>query len=303
MTSLIRSGLPALAVTMLFSATSAEAAVKCASAPSVIVSDKGKTDVFVVGSDGKAYQRTYGKDGKWVDLGGKCRYGISATSRKSGVDLFTVAQSGHLVHRAFNKDTGWGADWADVGATPGGKCISQPAAVTSPSGRIDVFVVGADNKMHQAILDGREWKWSSLGGECKHGPGATTRLGRIELLTVAQSGNLVRKTFNKEWSKEWADLGAPEKQKVTLAPAVALSPTGNLHAFIVGDDHKAYHLSSDGTKMNWAEMGGDCRQGIAAASYMNRLQVFTVAKSGHLVRRTFNKEWSKDWADLGQPAD
>lgn len=309
----VRAGLSLLAVGAFFATGSAEAAVTCSSAPAVAVSTTGQADVFVIGSDGKAYQRRMAEAGakegeasRWVDLGGQCRYGIAATSRLGRTDLFTVAKSGHLVHRTYTKDA-WTKDWADVGETPGGKCNSAPVAVTGKTGRLDVFVVGKDNKIHQATFEGERtgWKWSTVGGDTKYGPGAARHMGKIELFAIARSGHAVQKTLDKEWSKDFMDRGQPaETVKLDSAPAALVGTTGNFDVFVVGTNKKCYHLSGKGDTTTWAEVGGECRYGVGACSHLKSKSVYTVARSGHLVRLTHDgSTWGKDWADLGQPAD
>jgi hypothetical protein len=311
MTCFVRAGLSLLAVGALFAPGSARAAVTCSSAPATVSAKSGRVDVFVIGSDGKAYQRTLaGRDekspalGKWVDLGGQCRHGIAAIRHKGRVDLFTVAKSGHLVQRTHTKD-GW-KDWADVGATPGGQCTSAPAAVIGMTGRIDVFVAGKDKKIHQATYEGERtgWKWNTIGGDTKYGPGAARHTGMIELFGIARSGHVVQKTFKDKWT-DFVDRGAPaDRVKADSAPAALAGTTGNFDVFVIGDNKKCYQLSGSGTTANWSEIGGDCRYGVGACAHMKSKTIFTVARSGHLVRKGHDgSAWDKDWVDMGQPVE
>jgi len=317
MTYFVRTGLALLAVGALTAPASVRAAVTCSSAPAVVVSATGQADVFVIGSDGKAYQRTMAaraeagaKDagaGKWVEVGGQCRHGISAIRRLGRIDVFTVAKTGNLVQRTFTTKDGWSKDWADLGPTPGGKCTRSPAAIVGKTGRIDVFVVGNDNKIHQATYagEGTPWRWSTVGGETKYGPGAANHMGRIELFAIARTGHVAQKTFSKDWTKDFIDRGQPaERVKADSAPAVLVGTTGNFDVFVIGDDKKCYQLSGSGDTSNWANLGGECRYGVGTCSHLKSKTIFTVARSGHLVRRNHDgSAWGKDWSDLGQPAD
>jgi len=315
----VRASLCLLAVGAFFATGSARAAVTCSSAPAVVVSKTGQVNVFVIGSDGKAYQRRLAdraekagaraRDARpvnWVLLGGECRHGLAATSHMDRIDLFTVAKNGHLVHRSYNKD-GWGKDWADAGLTPGGKCISAPAAVTSLKGRIDVFVRGNDNMIHQATLDPARtgWKWATIGGNSKYGPGVTRRMGRLDVFVIARSGHVTQKTFDKGWSKDFTDRGQPAAGvKAGSAPAALVSTTGKYDVFVLGDNKRCYQLSGSGDTLNWADLGGECKYGVGGGSHLAKRMLFTVARSGHLVKRAYNgSTWDKDWADLGQPVD
>jgi hypothetical protein len=313
----VRASLPLLAVAAFLATGSARAAVTCSSAPSVVVSKTGEINVFVIGSDGKAYQRRMAhRDEKagapearpadWITLEGQCRHGIAATSHLGRMDVFTVAKNGHLVHKTFTKD-GWSKEWADVGATPGGKCTSAPAAVTSLTGRLDVLVVGNDNKVHQATLNPARtgWKWGTVGGDTRFGVGAARHLSRLDVFAVARNGHVAQKTYSKEWSKEFADRGAPaEKVKADSAPAALASTTGQFNVFVLGNDKKCYHLSGSGDTFNWANLGGECLYGVCACSHLKSKAIFTVARGGHLVKRNHDgSAWGKEWLDLGQPAN
>ena len=262
----VHASLPLLAVAAFLATGSARAAVTCSSAPSVVVSKTGEVNVFVIGSDGKAYQRRMAhrdekaeardaKDARpadWITLEGQCRHGIGATSYLGRMDVFTVAKNGHLVHKSFTKD-GWSKEWADVGETPGGKCNSAPTAITSMTGRLDVLVVGNDNKVHQATLNPARtgWRWSTVGGDTRYGVGAARHLSRLDVFAVARNGHVAQKTYSKEWSKEFADRGAPaDRVKADSAPAVLASTTGQFNVFVVGNDKKCYHLSGSGDTFN-----------------------------------------------------
>jgi len=295
-----------LALAALFLATVVSAAddrpVKCASAPVAVRGTTDGIDVFVVGSDKQAYQAIYdGKAWSWTNLGGICYHGIAATRTPTGrIDLFTVAKSGNLVQKTYSKV--WGKDWADLGPTPGGKCTSAPAAALTTTGNLNVFVIGADKKLHQASREGSEWKWSTVGGTCYRGAAAVAHLAQLDVFTVAKSGNLVQKTSSKGWTKDWVDLGATPGGKCISAPSAAVTTAGRFDLFVLGANKQAYQRFSQNGESKWESIGGDCQYGIAVtASPLGRMDIFTVAKSGNLVQKTYSKTWGKDWADLGSP--
>jgi hypothetical protein len=293
----------ALAVAVA-AATEARAAVKSSSSPAAVTSTTGRLDVFVIGSDKRMYRCTHdGKTAKWTSLGGQCYYGAGAVEGLTGrLDVFTVAKDGSLVQKTHDRE--WSKEWKSLGTTPGGKCTSAPAAVLGRRGRIVVFVLGADRKTHQCSYDGKAWSWSTVGGTCYYGVGAATGGKELGVFTVAKSGSLVEASYDGKWSKDWKDLEQPSGGKCASAPS-AVAGKGHMDVFVLGSDKKAYQAHHDGKNWKWSSLGGDCRYGIAATrSTTGKINVFTIAKSGSLVRRVFDgKTWSADWEDLGMPAE
>jgi hypothetical protein len=302
--------LVALAVP-LFAPGEVQAAVKCASPPAAVRGTAGRTDVFVVGSDKQIYHyRHAGKTGKWTSLGGSCQYGAGAAAGPTGrLDVFTVAKSGHLVQKTHTE--GWSKEWKDLGQTPGGKCSSAPVAVANEAGHLTVFVLGADKKVYQYTPGTKAGAWTSLGGSCQYGVGAAAGpAGRLDVFTVAKDGHLVQKTFTKAWGKEWHDLGIPPDKKCSSAPA-ATERGARVDVFVLGSakfslgmEMPMFQAKYDGKSWQWISLGGNCRYGVGVtATASGRLNVFTVAKSGHLVRKSYTKAWDKEWRDLGMPAE
>src|SRR3712207_4251771 len=107
-------------------------------------------------------------------------------------------------------------------------CYSAPAAVGGTTGRVDVFVLGSDYQVYQCFYDRDKWQWRSLGGNARHGVGASrSTTGQLHVFTVAKDGHLVQKVFDKDkWSKDWEDLGTPEGVRCVSAPAAVQGVTG-----------------------------------------------------------------------------
>jgi hypothetical protein len=292
----------ALAVVAL-AAEGARAAVTCASAPAAVRSITGHYDVFVLGSDKHVHQALFdGKTWRWVDLGGTCYQGVAATRSTAGrINLFSVDKDGNLIQRIYDRD--WAKEWTNLGRPSAGKCASAPAAVLSTAGRPNVFVLGDDRQVHQAAFDGSEWKWSTVGGTASFGAAATARLGKLDVFTVDKGGNLIRNTWDRNWGKDWENLGTPPGAKCASAPAALVSNRGHYNVFVLGTDKQAHTRVYDGKEWKWAPLGGMCQYGFAATdSGTGRVDLFGVDKDGNLIQRIYNKDWAKEWVNLKMPA-
>ncbi|HYO73145.1 MAG TPA: SH3 domain-containing protein, partial [Archangium sp.] len=86
--------------------------------------------------------------------------------------------------------------------TPSG-ATSDPSVVTWGTGRLDVFVRGADNALWHKWYDGSAWyAWQSLGGTLSSGPDAASwGAGRLDVFARDTSNNVVQKYYSgSAWS-------------------------------------------------------------------------------------------------------
>jgi hypothetical protein len=123
---------------------------KLTSSPAATSPASGVIDVFVRGTNGALYQRSWtGSWSNWISLGGQIAAGTSPAACSWGagrLDVFVEGTNGALYHRW---DTGTWSGWQNLG----GKLTSSPAAATAPgSSRIDVVVRGGDKGLWQKTL-------------------------------------------------------------------------------------------------------------------------------------------------------
>ena len=142
---------------------------------------------------------------------------------------------------------GW-SGWLPHGA-PAGVLVTGPAAaIRSPDGRIEVFVVdtgGGIWNLRQTSAGGPWSGWNafgSAGGGLDGRPAlAVNSEGRLELFVRGKDGVMWRRSQVAEtWWSDWVPGGSePPSISVELLdhPAVAVHPDGRLDVFMTGGAH------------------------------------------------------------------
>jgi hypothetical protein len=150
---------------------------------------------------------------------------------------------------------GW-SGWLPHGA-PAGVLVTGPvAAIRSPDGRIEVFVVDTGGSMwnlHQTSAGGPWSGWNafgSAGGGLDGRPAlAANAEGRLELFVRGKDGVMWRRSQTQVGGTEWSDwvsigIGLTDISVALLDhPAVAVHPDGRLDVFMTGGAHP--HWVSD----------------------------------------------------------
>lgn len=129
-------------------------------------------DVFVVGTDNRAYSTFWDQSSGWanwfaVPATPACRPDSAVTvvaRTPNNLDLFTVAADGEIVSTWWNSSGGWPNYWFNVAggiAAPG----SQVSAVARSGTHIDLFTVGTDGQVDTTFWDASTgWNnWWQLG--------------------------------------------------------------------------------------------------------------------------------------------
>jgi len=127
-----------------------------------------RVDVFVRGSNGAVYQRTYNGAGLAGTLSAgnslltrdRCRFMVSRSSRR-----LCRSTNGALYHKWWNGAT-WSA-WESLGGT----LTASPAAASPSTGVVDVFARGSDGAVWQRAYNHGWSSWTSLGGHVLAGTG------------------------------------------------------------------------------------------------------------------------------------
>jgi hypothetical protein len=178
--------------------------------------------------------------------------GVAATTRGGGgIDLFMRANDATVWHRNWN-GTQW--QWADLG----GLTIADPAAVATGSSRLDVFVLGTDNRLYvKTWTAGVSWTgWRQLATNTfTSSPTATKRYdGGIDLFARGANGDIIHGYYNlTTGAVTFANLGG----EMTSAPIAIASESGDrMTVFARGaNGHLMSKLWTSTAWYSWVDRG------------------------------------------------
>ncbi|AEY93687.1 galactosidase [Streptomyces hygroscopicus subsp. jinggangensis 5008] len=137
--------------------------------PAAYASAGGRIDVFVRGTDDRAYRRVFsdGRWGDWQDLGGSLTDAPTvAFTDPAHWTLVARGADGSVVQR------GPSSGWSSLGAPGDRPVYGRPSAVVDEGGRVHVAVRTAADDVWTRSRDGSgQWSaWSSLGGTVSGSP-------------------------------------------------------------------------------------------------------------------------------------
>ncbi|WP_330284343.1 glycoside hydrolase family 27 protein [Streptomyces sp. NBC_00588] len=164
--------------------------------PAAYASAGGRIDVFVRGTDDRAYRRTYdhGHWGQWQSLGGELTDAPSvAFTDPAHWTLFARGADGAVVQRG--PDTGW----SSLGMPGDRQTYGRPSAVVDSAGRVHVAVRTAADDIWTRTQDASgQWSdWSSLGGTVSGSPTLVAAGDSVVLYARAADYTL--------WQQRYAD--------------------------------------------------------------------------------------------------
>jgi glucose/arabinose dehydrogenase len=179
------------------------------------------------------------------------------------------------------------SEWQSLGGVS--KVDTDPSVVQNSDGRLEVFVVAADNKLWhrwQTSPGSSTWSaWTSLGGTIAGSPAVTINSdGRLEVFVVGANGNALYHKWqtsagsSTSWSN-YVSLGGT----ITGNPAVTRNSDGRLEVFAVGATgnalyHKWQTAPGSSTWSAWDSLGGTIQSNPAVGRNADgRLEVFVVA--------------------------
>jgi hypothetical protein len=245
--------------------------------PLVVTMPSGRTDMFVLGSDGTVWQSTCPKD---------------CTKQKNF--------------------SGW---MHGPGRPPGG-ATSDPGGVAWGEGRIDLFIRGSiANVWHQTFADGRWYGWEDLDGRTHSYPIASSwGPGRIDLFALCgdnrlwhrwcQSGDTQPTCRGMNWAAWAADPGGPGVPAIGSGDAIG-SASGRIDMALRGNDGALWFQRWDSNYwIGWRSLGGKLASAPALALVNGRLEAYAAGESGKLMRGFVDAvdapiEWSVlpvDWS-------
>ena len=211
--------------------------------------------VFARGADNALWQKWYaGGWSNWQRLGGALTSAPSVAAESGRLNVFARGLDNALWHTWYDSGRNKWSNWESLG----GVLTSAPSAVwgryptSDPSGvgttgRLDVFVRGADNALWHKWYDmgSNSWSnWESLGGVLTSAPSAArgtapAMTGRLDVLVRGADNALWHRWgdySSRRWS-DWESLGGV----LTSGPSAASVFTNRLDVFVRGADNALWH--------------------------------------------------------------
>jgi predicted Zn-dependent protease len=212
----------------------------------------------------------------------------------------------------------WISSWISLNG--GLKDSTDPAVIANDDGRLQVFVVGANNQLYyktQTAAGSSTWTgWTSLSGEVKADttPAVVRNSdGRLQVFVVGTNNQLYYKTQSSPnsntWSSSWTSLGGV--LRADTDPIGIANSDGRLQVFMVGTDNALYYKTqttagSNTWSSSWTSLGVGVKADTSPAVARNsdgRLQVFVIGTNNQLHYRAQtaadSNTWSPAWTSIG----
>ncbi len=208
--------------------------------------------MFVVGANNQLYYKTQSSPNSniwssaWTSLGGGIKADTSpAVARNSDgkLQVFVVGTNNQLQFRAQTTagSSTWSSAWTSLGG--GLRASTDPIGIANNDGKLQVFVVGANNQLYyktQSSPNSNIWSsaWTSLGGGIKADTSpavARNSDGKLQVFVVGANNQLYYKTQSSPnsniWSSAWTSLGGGLRDNND--PAVVPNADSRLDAFVM----------------------------------------------------------------------
>ena len=156
--------------------------------PAAYAAPDGSIDLFVLGTDGHAYRRTFvnGAWGTWTNLGGSLT--DAPTVAYTGPDSWTLTATGTDGKIWTLTPTG---GWSAIGAPSGLSVYGRPSAVTDGTTTYVAIRTNDDSIWLDTSAAAGQWSgWTSLGGTVSDSPTLLETLGRVYLFVRASDYTL-----------------------------------------------------------------------------------------------------------------
>ncbi len=181
--------------------------------PAAYASADGRIDVFVRGTDDRAYRRSYdhGHWAQWQSLGGELTDAPSVVfTDPAHWTLFARGADGAVVQR------GPATGWMSLGLPGDKQTYGRPSAVVDSAGRVHVAVRTAADEIWTRTRDASgQWSaWSSLGGTVSGSPTLVATGDAVVLYARAADYTL--------WQQRYADGAWQGWSKREEFPSAAL---------------------------------------------------------------------------------
>ncbi|MFG1664325.1 glycoside hydrolase family 27 protein [Streptomyces sp. Y7] len=210
-----------------------------------------------VPAHGTAFLKLTGEDAlPGTSLGEKATASPAVVRSGDTLDTFFRGPRGNLVQHTASADGTGTARTKDLGGPAAGRILGQPSVHASAGGRIDVFVRGADSRVHRRVFaDGRWGGWQNLGGRVTDAPSvAFTDPDHWTIVARGADGRIVQRGPASDWSSP----GAPGDRPVYGRPSAAVDAQGLLHVAVrtSADDIWTRSRDAAGEWSPWTSLGG-----------------------------------------------
>ncbi len=241
------------------------------SSPCAISRQTGVIDVYVRGTDGAVWERSFssGTWHGWYEVGGQVAAGTGpgASGWSGREDVFIEGTDGAMHQTTWTSSSGWSSGWVNLG----GHLTSSPGAVSRSSGIISVYVRGTDGAVWERPYSSEAWQgWYNLGGVLAPGTGPAVSawqyyqgsrlVNREDVFVVGTNGAMYQKTWTagSGWTTTWANLGG----KLTSSPSAATMQY-SIEIFARGTD--GYLYLKEYFSGGWHAWSGGSMQGPPGA--------------------------------------
>jgi hypothetical protein len=217
-----------------------------------------------------------------VDSGGTVR----VFDRFSNLSIYTTD---------LPKGRSW-SKWTDLG----GRWPADPAVVSEPGARVQVFAVGTNGHLNVDALSSGKWSgWKDLGGAVQGTPAAVADGSTVRVLVRGTNDAMYAGSMTT--AGRWDGFTALGGTWANDAAAVA-ETNGNVQAFAVGDTGHLYVDTLSGTRWSgWGDLGGGL-QGVPAVveDHSKTVRVFVRGSDDAMFSKTMRlgQKWS-GFTDLG----
>lgn len=238
------------------------------SSPAVIPDNDGRLNLFVVGGDNVIWwDKQTVPGGSWMGW-----TQITGTTAKSGEAPTAILNASGDLEVFYNKSdnsevchvwqmTSGGSDWTWNGQTAlgGGANLSGLSATRNTDGRLDVSVVGSNNKVwhNWQTTAGGSWNgWAtfdtSQGAVSNQAPCLTVnQSGALEMFINSTNGHVYHNwqlTPGGSWNG-WADMGGGGNNLTRFWGVTQAD--GDLEVFVVGGDNAVWTDAQTSPGGNW----------------------------------------------------
>lgn len=280
--------------------------------PAVVSSGRGRTDVFIRGTNTAVWHKWQDNSGPfwkpsdsgYEDLGGQILGNVTAVSwGLNQIDVFALGTDKACWHMSWN-GTAWQA-WESLG----GRIIGDISAVSWGTNRLDLFVRGTDDGVWTKSWNGSAWspnktEWTTLGGTTVSEPKAVCwGANRIDVFVRSTNNGIYQKTWNgSNWeptSDSWTSLG-----ETVIDDFVVISKASNrLDLFVRGINNSVYQKSWDGSAWvaGWNNLGGNIMLSPSAVGWDSRITLAARGTNNTAYMKQFNGSTWDDWASIGGP--
>jgi hypothetical protein len=189
----------------------------------------------------------------------------------------------------------------DPGVDP---MAAGPAAIVDATGKLDVFVRGANSDVRERFYAGSGWQpWASRGGAVASQPSAVVYNGKTYLFarsgySGAYANALLQRIYDPA-TASWGTWQLVDWTPMGSAPAPVVSE-GRIVVFARMPDGSLSHNIFAGSWSGWIAVpgGGNLASAPAAVVANGRLMVFARATDRTLVYKYYAGGWSS-WLSLG----